>query len=480
VNGFVVPSSSSGGGGSSSNVGYRMHNRIADGSAADSIRNNYNFCSPSPSSVSSVSSSRIIERPSYSSSSSSSSRLSAIRNPVPKGCAAVPYDKKKIAVFGVGGYLGTLIFGFLQRASSIYGTGLSGAPTSTPRAIAATSQGSSILNRLLGSHFKLAFAGEEYVRLVDMQDSNRIEECLGGMDAVVIATVCDLERRSITGNSYEKTPNGKTVEFYMDQAYMAQPDEDINGDPEEHLRIFRAALEGCKGAGVGHVVVVETPRTRTLGGGGSGDGGGVPLPQRFASVLDGVGVPFTYIRAGGEGDDWENSKYYTFENGVQSRLNIESSTFAEGYTSWEGYEGGDWMEFFSSSDSDDDDDDAAAYDTPIDEPPKSLKDRRAAANRKKAIIPGKSAVVYREDVAAVVVQSLMSLDWEKSRCLEVSSEGGLNDGLADAEEDSEDSSGGGGGGVKRKRRRKKAVVKRTDGEWCVRSEVLAEILGTCD
>jgi len=37
----------------------------------------------------------------------------------PKGCAAKPFEKKKIAVFGAGGYLGAVVFGFLQRAASL-------------------------------------------------------------------------------------------------------------------------------------------------------------------------------------------------------------------------------------------------------------------------------------------------------------------------------------------------------------------------
>jgi hypothetical protein len=36
-----------------------------------------------------------------------------------EGCAANPLDKKKIAVFGAGGYLGAVIFGFVQRAASL-------------------------------------------------------------------------------------------------------------------------------------------------------------------------------------------------------------------------------------------------------------------------------------------------------------------------------------------------------------------------
>ncbi len=49
---------------------------------------------------------------------------STVRSPsslylAPKGCAAKPFEKKKIAVFGAGGYLGAVVFGFLQRAASL-------------------------------------------------------------------------------------------------------------------------------------------------------------------------------------------------------------------------------------------------------------------------------------------------------------------------------------------------------------------------
>lgn len=51
-------------------------------------------------------------------------------------------------VFGAGGNLGATLFGFLQRAGSIYGTGLGG--VETPRAICATGVGAESLNKLLG------------------------------------------------------------------------------------------------------------------------------------------------------------------------------------------------------------------------------------------------------------------------------------------------------------------------------------------
>lgn len=64
----------------------------------------------------------------------------------PKGCAARPFEKKNVAVFGAGGYLGAIIFGFLQRAGALYGTGIAG--TSSPRAICATGPSSAAINKV--------------------------------------------------------------------------------------------------------------------------------------------------------------------------------------------------------------------------------------------------------------------------------------------------------------------------------------------
>ena len=42
----------------------------------------------------------------------------------PMGCASTPLQKKSVAICGAGGYLGGTIFGFCQRASNLYGTGI--------------------------------------------------------------------------------------------------------------------------------------------------------------------------------------------------------------------------------------------------------------------------------------------------------------------------------------------------------------------
>uniref|UniRef100_A0A6U6KXL5 Uncharacterized protein n=1 Tax=Odontella aurita TaxID=265563 RepID=A0A6U6KXL5_9STRA len=323
--------------------------------------------------------------------------------PQARGCAATPLDKKQIAVFGAGGMLGASVFGFVQRASNIYGTGMGGA--SSPRSICATAMASDYLNRKLSAAFKLAYAGENMVRLTNMQDVDAIAARLSGMNAAVIGTVYQLETLPVTGNTYEKGPNDKTYEFYLDKRTMARTDV-LPEDEDTHLALFQKTITACKASGVEHVVVVETPQTVN--------------PKPFAEILDKGGVPFTYIHASGK---YESCKSYTFEMGVQDDLKIESFTLSENYISAGEYNPGDWME--------------------------SLADSRSVSSE--------DDTVFREDIAALAVQSLLSLNWKKSRCLEVSSIGKLSDGSGDD--------------VKRPWRNVK-----TDRDWCVKSNVLAQKL----
>lgn len=285
------------------------------------------------------------------------------------GSSAKPYEKQKIAVFGAGGYLASTVYGFLQRASALYGTGIASA-SSSPRAICATSVGAGSLNTLLGRNFKLAFAGENYIALTDMDDVDHIKGNLKGYDAAVLGTVYTLTKKPVTANTYGKTPNDKTMEFFMDDRAMVDPDE---VDLDMHLTLFRNTIEACKSVGMKHLVVMETPSTEDS--------------KPFAEILDEAQIPFTYIRASGE---LENSKLYTFEEGVQSDLNVDGFTLSDGYASKNGYTSGDWSE--------------------------SLMDE---------VINDEGNVVPREDLAAVAVQCLMSLDWNKSRCINVSSKGAL-------------------------------------------------------
>ncbi len=310
----------------------------------------------------------------------------------PKGCGAVPYNKKKVAVFGSGGYMGATIFGFVQRASAIYGTGLGG--VSTPRSICATPVGSEALNRVLGRTFKLAFAGEDMVRLTNMQDVDAICQRLKGMDAAILGTVYQMERKSVALNTYEKTPNDKTFEFYLDDRYGSEWDVSPD-DTESHLTMFKNSVDACKDAGLEHIVVIETPNTKD--------------PKPFAKILDEAGVPFTYIRIGGK---LETTKMYTFEEGIQADIEIDGLTLSDNYMYKNGYNAGDWTDSAPEIQSD--------------------------------------SVIAREDVAALAVQSLISLEWNKSRCLKLVSK----DSLEKVDE-------------------KKM---KSDKEWCMKSKILAEEL----
>lgn len=311
----------------------------------------------------------------------------------PKGSAAVPFNKKKVAVFGSGGSMGATMFGFIQRASSIYGTGLGGV-----RCICATPTGSANLNKILGRSFKLAFAGEDMVRLTNMQDKEAISRSLNGMDAAVLGTIYQMEQRNVALNSYEKSPNDKTYEFYLDDQYAANWDISAD-DIDYHLEMFQRSIDACKTAELEHIVVIETPYTKD--------------PKPFAKIIDDAGIPFTYIRVDGK---LENTKLYTFEEGVQSSLEIDSISLPEMYSSKNGYASGDWSD----------------YEMKV----------------------GSNDIIAREDIAALAVQSLLSLDWSISKCLKVVSSGTL---------------------LKKMDQKQKNKMK-SDKDWCIKSEVLAETL----
>ncbi|KAL7554509.1 hypothetical protein ACHAWF_017966 [Thalassiosira exigua] len=308
--------------------------------------------------------------------------------PMAKGCAAKPFEKKKIAVFGAGGYLGAVVFGFLQRAASIYGTGISAG--SSPRGIFSTSGGSEALNKVLGPSFKLAYAGEDLVRLVDTKSVAHIKERVKGFDGAILGTAYQLEKRSVTLNTYEKAPNDKTFEIYLDEKYGAWEDDVPSNDSDIHLTIFRNSIRACKEAGICHVVVVETHRTLR--------------PMDFVNILEDEGVAYTYIRTD---SSFAKDINYTFEKGISNKLAVTRVP-----------EGTQMTPF-----------DASASD---------------------------QGSINREDMAALMVQCLLTLDWKESRILDVS-----------PSSDSTISSGYGG-------KRMKGL--KFDKEWCPNSEFLAESL----
>jgi len=170
-----------------------------------------------------------------------------------KGSALEPLEKKTVAVLGGGGYLGAYLFGYLQRASSIYGTGLGLGTRSAPRLVCATSTASLALNKVLSQHFILAYAGEQHVKVTDMSSVNSIVSHLRGYSAVVIGTMYALEPRPAP-STYGKSPNDKTLEFYLDKPRKSGPELD---DLDTHCKIFENTLEACERCNIQHVFVVD-------------------------------------------------------------------------------------------------------------------------------------------------------------------------------------------------------------------------------
>mmetsp|Transcript_44539 Transcript_44539/g.128755 ORF Transcript_44539/g.128755 Transcript_44539/m.128755 type:complete len:340 (-) Transcript_44539:8-1027(-) len=274
--------------------------------------------------------------------------------PAVKGSAAKPYEKQKVAVFGAGGYLGACIYGFLQRAGSLYGTGIAG--IGAPRAISATGVGSQNLNGVLGKNFILAQADESFVKLTDMNSPESIRLRLKGFDAAIMATRYTLETRPVTGGTYEKTPNDKTLEFYMDRPRSST----VQGmdDPDYSANMLKKSLEACREEGVKRVVVIETDSCF--------DDPSASGSAQYLDLLEQCGVPYVYIQPAAA---LENFPDYTYAKGVQANLNVQL----------------------------------------------------VEVGNIGSVTRGGS--LYREDLAALCVQSLLSLDWKENKILRVSSNG---------------------------------------------------------
>lgn len=130
-------------------------------------------------------------------------------NNMMKGSGANPIrDKKKIVMIGGGGYLGGIIFGFLQRCMALsYETGII-----LPRCLGCTADTSIRLNKILNKCFNNAQVDESYIQLTNLNnDINHIQQRLINYNAIVFG-VDDyyIQQRTITGNTYEKTLNEKT------------------------------------------------------------------------------------------------------------------------------------------------------------------------------------------------------------------------------------------------------------------------------
>jgi hypothetical protein len=269
-----------------------------------------------------------------------------------------------------------------------YGTGIAGGPS--PRAICATGSGSDALNKVLGPSFKLAYAGEDLVRLVDTSDADHIKERLKNYDAAIIGTTYQLERRAVTLNTYEKTPNDKTYEFYLDERYGAWDIDVPSDDSDIHASIFRNTVRACRKAGICHLVVFETPRT--------------VQHMDFLKVLEEDGIPYTYIRTD---STLKKDITYTFEKGISNKLEVVCL---------------------------------------------SPGSKLASTDTLKT---GHRLPVNCEDIAALIVQSLMTLDWGQSRILQInSSVSNISNGYGE----------------------KDFKGQRYDKEWCPNSNIYADVL----
>lgn len=312
------------------------------------------------------------------------SSLSMNLLPQPKGSAATPLQKKKVGVIGGGGYMGGITYGFLQRAASLYGTGID----RNCRVIGSTSFTAVTLNSWLGRHFILAQADETYIKLTNMMNVDSIVDRLQYLDAAIIGLDIVAEKRPVTGGTYETGPNSKTYEIYWDYRRASQTKPDIDTVPAIE-QILDNTFEACQKANLKHIVVV-----------GSQD------PEQEQAVqkrLDQLTIPYTYIRYVG---DLETCPSYTYREGVQGNLQIVS----------------------------------------LDNKEKNSSEAATTSSTK-----NDDLFIFREDLAALCVQCLQSLDWEKSYNLLVTCDG------------------------------RKAVVtnptgKRADQEWCVNSIVLEEYL----
>jgi hypothetical protein len=182
----------------------------------------------------------------------------------------------QVAVIGGGGYIGALTFGFLQRAGSLYGTGLS----PNCRCIGATSATALQLNTILGKNFCLAQADESFIKLTNLESVEAIQKRLEGYDAVILGNEMVVDTRPVTAGTFEKGPNDKTLEIFWD-LYRG------NGmSPEAAPRaekIIDNTLQACQLAGIQHVVGVATSDS------------GNTNTEKFVQQIKGCGVPYSLI-----------------------------------------------------------------------------------------------------------------------------------------------------------------------------------------
>jgi len=195
------------------------------------------------------------------------------------------------------------------------------------------------------------------VALTNMKEIESIQRSLKGMDAAILGTSYQLEIRPVTGGSYEKSPNDKTFEFYLDER-RGVTWQLVENDKERDLVMFQNSVAACKLANIKHLIVVQTAPLQNI--------------KEYATALKESGVTFTFISCYANS---ETSKYFSFEIGLQEDLGVNTIKGAADNDTWV----------------------------------KLCGESGEATSLK----------VARESIAALAVQSLMSLDWDQSRILKV-------------------------------------------------------------
>ena len=128
----------------------------------------------------------------------------------------------------------------MQRASGLFETGISA--NISPRGITATAFGSGLLNKKLGSSFKLAVATEDKIALTNLLDSESVRRRVLSFDYVVCASEFHLTQSRVTANTYGKGPNDMTVEALFQAGVVREEVADASVSEE----ILRNVMMGCE------------------------------------------------------------------------------------------------------------------------------------------------------------------------------------------------------------------------------------------
>ncbi len=214
----------------------------------------------------------------------------------------VPYERSKLAVLGVGGDMGSVLYGYMQRASSLYGYGIE-SRFGCPKAFSATNRGTANLNSVLSRCFKLAFAGEDKCALTDFENVDAMSSRLKPFDYIITATAFRMAETTVTSGTYEVKPGQRTKELFLDGSVG---DEDKTG--KESLAFTKRLIEACAGQKK-HLVIINNDRSTS----------GKENSQLHLDTLLASDLPFTFVNP--LSSSLTKTRDFTFDAvGLQSAL----------------------------------------------------------------------------------------------------------------------------------------------------------------